>query len=157
MRILLSRESESLLDPRLVSQRRLDFIKLWTLLIVVSIAELCHLIISILYYSHGLDANSCNIIGGDETGTFDAIFALIYRAIIVYAPIFALLWMVWITDKDVQQHFNESYAEEVFNTDSRYAARLSFKRRSYIHTQSNIFNSVAHIPSPILEDSEDDR
>lgn len=76
-------------------------------MIVVSLAELCHLVVSILYYSNGLDANECNIIGGDETGTFDAIFALIYRAIIVYAPVLALLWMVWISDKDVQQHFNE--------------------------------------------------
>jgi hypothetical protein len=30
LRILLSRESESLLDPRDISQRRMDFIKLWS-------------------------------------------------------------------------------------------------------------------------------
>lgn len=116
---LLSQESESLLDLKRRKKRSREFAKLkyflsyfafnaWrTLILIVWISELSHLVVTVTHYYLSIGIDRCSLFVNDENGLLESLSISFYRSIVIYAPLLALLWMLWLPNDEIQKKFNE--------------------------------------------------
>jgi len=130
LKSLLQREDDAYLYFGAKEKKNNELFKLGVTIILIILSEVTQagfIFIHKSYYS--VASKTCPLMNFEHGKLPANLWIFGYRAVTVYLPLVALLWMTWLSSSEVELQFRERFSEDDLQHDSRFASKLIFNVR----------------------------